>query len=579
MRSPDASFEAALARHTLERLDVTDTVYHDLRYAEPLVVEILRAIRARPRAKRILLIAANATIEHALTALGYEVDAWQAEGATPTSEPVAAASATRPLDDVLRSEVRGDYDVVLLPFVLEAATDGPVAVLGRMRSLVGRDGALVVISRHQGALHLRMRAVAGHTTLGASADRRTVSWSWPTLPERRLFETGELHSWAREARYRVATERFILDREAFLRVDALGMTRWIGAIAAHRVKRAVPSLRDAVLHVLEPVTARVSEDAHPRVSVVVASSGVERTRAAIEVLAAQTYPNDRLEVLVLQGSRPTPDFGAPDGAPTVRTFVTHRPDGPVAANAALLEATGEVIALTDDRCRLPAGWVGTGVAHLRSATVAVGGVVMPDAGSPLAYMVAPDATPSSGRTTYLAGNAFFVREALQEAGGFDERFELSSFEAWGWVDTAARRLSRLGYACAFDETLYVFRAPPAAETAAWLRDEFTRARSVPWGVRLIPEHRDALHRGAFASRRAFAFDLLLLGGVLSVVRRRPAWALLGLPWLKAIGPHMDLWPPTEWVGTLRRLGWIAAHHAAWFSGAIVGSAESRRLVL
>jgi glycosyltransferase involved in cell wall biosynthesis len=574
-----ASFEMAFVEETLERLSVTDTVYHDLRYSQPLAAEILAAIRRRPAAKRVLLIAANTTLEPALTSLGYEVDAWQAQGATPAGESLPGASVTRPLDDLLVLDgVDGKYDVVVIPFVLEATAEEPVVVLERIRSVLARQAAVIVVSRHPGALDRRLRALTGRTTIGDDEDdRRHVSWSWPVLPRRRLFSAGTMRSWCRDAAFQVADQRFVLDREAYLRVDAFGLTRWAGTTMAHRLKLAVPTLRDCVLQVLEPLSTRfAATNVEPRVSVVVSAGDRDRATALVRSLGEQTYPADRTEIVILHAPGTLP-LGDDAAGSAVRRIETPRPDGPAAANAALLEATGDVICFTDDRCRVPPGWIRAGVGHLHGTTVAAAGAVMADEGSPVAYLVGPD--PIGGRSTFQASNVFYVREALQEASGFDDRFEGHDVPAWGWSASAARRLARLGYSCDLDETLYVFRKLPDAEDVDGLRAAYAEARAVPWGVRAAPEQRDGLHLRLFASPRTFAFDLLVMGATVAAVRRRTAWLVLALPWIRTVGRHMDLWPPAEWRGTARRLAWITAHQATWLGGTVAGSVGSRRPVL
>jgi hypothetical protein len=96
----------------------------------------------------------------------------------------------------------------------------------------------------------------------------------------------------------------------------------------------------------------------------------------------------------------------------------------------------------------------------------------------------------------------------------------------------------------------------------------------------MPELRGAIlrHR-VFASRRTVTFDLLMAGVALAAIRRRPAYLLASIPWLRAVGVHLDLWPPGEWRATAGRLTRMATHQLVWLAGLATGSIEARRLVL
>jgi len=72
---------------------------------------------------------------------------------------------------------------------------------------------------------------------------------------------------------------------------------------------------------------------------------------------------------------------------------------------------------------------------------------------------------------------------------------------------------------------------------------------------------------------------MLAGLALAVVRRRPAFALLGVPWIKAAGHHFDLWPPQAWRPSARIMRGIAARHTVWLAGLIAGSIKARRVIL
>jgi hypothetical protein len=103
----------------------------------------------------------------------------------------------------------------------------------------------------------------------------------------------------------------------------------------------------------------------PLVSVIVpVYNDADRLRTCLHALAQQTYPDSRLEIIVV-------DNGSTDGSATVaarfpRVRVESEPTvGSYAArNRGIGVATGEVLAFTDADCIPTRDWVAEGVAHL-----------------------------------------------------------------------------------------------------------------------------------------------------------------------------------------------------------------------
>lgn len=128
-----------------------------------------------------------------------------------------------------------------------------------------------------------------------------------------------------------------------------------------------------------PLTAKAVVAGLPCVSVVVAAYNADRTVGdCVDSLLAQTYPKDKVEVLVV-------DNGSTDGTEAVlRTYdgrieVLHeRKRGPAAArNIGLGAAQGELVAFTDADCVADADWLRRIVEpHDDSSVGIVGGTIL-----------------------------------------------------------------------------------------------------------------------------------------------------------------------------------------------------------
>ncbi len=94
----------------------------------------------------------------------------------------------------------------------------------------------------------------------------------------------------------------------------------------------------------------------------------------------------------------------------------------VARNTGWRAARGDIVAFTDDDTIPMAGWLARGVAALqRSACSALAGrVVVPPLDQPPTDH--ERMTQGLERTEFVTANAFVRRSALQQVGGFDERF-------------------------------------------------------------------------------------------------------------------------------------------------------------
>ncbi|WP_158274514.1 glycosyltransferase family A protein [Cellulomonas sp. WB94] len=116
----------------------------------------------------------------------------------------------------------------------------------------------------------------------------------------------------------------------------------------------------------------------PMVSVVVpVYNDVDRLRLCLDALAAQQYPHDRLEVVVVDNSS-TEDLrpALPDDD-RFRLVAEQRRGSYAARNTGVSVATGTVLAFTDADCRPHPDWLANAVARLETADRpdAVGGAI------------------------------------------------------------------------------------------------------------------------------------------------------------------------------------------------------------
>lgn len=162
----------------------------------------------------------------------------------------------------------------------------------------------------------------------------------------------------------------------------------------------------------------------PLVSVVI--STFQRRDALAGLLAAlqaQTYPADRLEVVVV-------DNGAMDGTSAelgrlaevspLRVVGVRLEDNAGSSggrNAGWRAASGEIVAFTDDDCLPDPGWIRAGVDALASA----GAAVVQGRTVPARKVRALERSAGSGVEDglYPTCNVFYAREVLERLGGFD----------------------------------------------------------------------------------------------------------------------------------------------------------------
>jgi len=580
----------------LDRIAVTDRVYHDLKHTQPLAEALVeRAMQFAP-GSRVLVIAPNVTLPAALLELNHDVALWHVQEGILTPDLLPLAERVGRLDDLVAQQAETPcFDLIIVPFVLEATSDHPLTVLTRLRQWVTPGGRILVAYRRPGGISLRLRALAGQSTIpDVLQDAPAPSFSWPVLPQRRVFGSDELKGWSQRAGLRLETETAVVDRRAALSINALGMGEWLGAQTTHAIRRAFPPLRDCAIAELAPMPKaawRLRRDNEnelrldrPLVSVLVTRNEQGRLDSLLERLAMQSYPADSFEVLVPErdgASRPVAAGKLPF---RVRYVQCADLGGPVAANALMRAAAGDIVALTDDLAFPPRGWLDIGVEGVSGMDVAVTGRLTAHGLSALPFIALPGARPiPKDQDWFPASNTFYIREVALEAGGFDESGCAGSRYPLGWENSLPDRLRAAGYSVRFEpliqlERRFPFPAPDGRRS--WMSHEFHQAFELPGLISRKPMlRRNLLWRRLFAARRTMQFDLLLAGLILAAIFRQPFWLALGLLWLFTIRRYVPYWPLSELRTGIRNLRGIVFRHLIWTTGLLAGSVWSRRLVL
>jgi glycosyltransferase involved in cell wall biosynthesis len=183
----------------------------------------------------------------------------------------------------------------------------------------------------------------------------------------------------------------------------------------------------------------------PEVSVVVATHNRSRRLAALlESLRAQTVGSKRFEVIVVDDAS-TDDTQSvlADGAGLdLRVVRRERAGGPAAArNAGWREARAELVAFTDDDCRVAPEWLAAALrAHRDHPDALLQGPVAPDPADP-----APDGPLTRTIRVDSLGpyfqtcNVFYPRPVLERLEGFDESLERGEDTDLAWRAIEAGR--------------------------------------------------------------------------------------------------------------------------------------------
>ena len=362
---------------------------------------------------------------------------------------------------------------------------------------------------------------------------------------------------------RAGREHVVLRHELGSRVADLE-AQWL-ALATRAAPPSVASVRTAL----------------PAVSIVVVTSArKELVARTVDALAAQTYPRDLTEVLVV-------DNASQDGTTELLadrpvTVLREEAHAPVAAarNRAIAQATGEVIAFTDDDCRPTPTWLEGLVAGLRDGTAMVQGRTSSDPLQELLPLSRSQWVPAE-HGLYETSNIAYTAKALAAAGGFDEKFARAVEQVLGsrfgkhpfGEDTdLAWRVKADGGTSRFSSTALVHHHVFAPEPGHLLRRAVTSA-GWPLLVRQVPGL-DGLLIGGFVLGPHRARVLLAVTGVVAATVE--PWALVAaLPWLNRSLRPMQRGRRQR----LKALPVLALRDVVETAALAYGSVRARRLVL
>lgn len=322
-------------------------------------------------------------------------------------------------------------------------------------------------------------------------------------------------------------------------------------------------------NVVVPQVATASPPAgDPRVTVcVVVKDRLEMMRECLDALAVQEGVD--YEVVVI-------DNGSTDG--TYEMLLDRAASFPVAMRVepvggplggarqvAVDLATAPIVAFTDSDCVPAPNWLARLVEPLAEDDVDVvqgrtDPSVEPDGRWPKTIRV------DSWTGRYETCNIAYRTSALREAGGFNRRAKMG-----GEDTTAGWRVQRLGRRHAYADDALVHHAV-TYPGLRWHR-RFARELAMwPSLVREFPELRNALlYKRFFLRERSAAFDVAALGIAL-VGMRKPAAALLLLPYARLLLPA---WRADGARGAAE----VVSYDLNTAIGLIAGSCRSRTVVL
>ena len=290
----------------------------------------------------------------------------------------------------------------------------------------------------------------------------------------------------------------------------------------------------------------------PLASIVIATRDrahlLERLTAALE---RQTVARRDFEVIIVDDASrdSTTSILGRFAATSAGRFLTRRearPSGPAAArNIGWRLAGGEVIAFTDDDCVPEPGWLAAGL----RAIAAGAGVVM---GKTRARAEADGYGETFSRTMEVARedgryptcNVFYRREAITQAGGFDEAFRY----ACGEDTDLAWRVKGLGFRSAFAADAVVVHDVRPPSFLTFLRER----RRFADQVLLVKRHPHL--RGLFYRRYFYQRSHVHALAALAIIAAAglgpwPAAMLLPVVWL-------DRFRHTRLAGTFGRRAFV-----------------------
>jgi GT2 family glycosyltransferase len=305
----------------------------------------------------------------------------------------------------------------------------------------------------------------------------------------------------------------------------------------------------------------------------------EGLRRLLDGLADQTLPAPLWEVVVVD------DASGPEAAAAIDAVAAASPlpvtvihaevnRGQAAArNIGWRACSAALLAFTDDDCVPQREWLESGLELMRSSTrigVAQGRTVRPAGSESYPYTLRTVAREVSEPSPWFEGcNLFFRREALEEAGGFDEQmpnFAEETSLAWAVLEA--------GWERGWSEDAVVEHDLSERPWRWHMRFHFLEGNL----VRVASQHpqiRTMFWRPWAVSQENAYFALGALG--VAIGWRRRAAALLAIPYLVWLfGPPERRPSPTD---AARIAAFKVSTHAASLAGKLIAGAQTRSILL
>jgi glycosyltransferase involved in cell wall biosynthesis len=267
----------------------------------------------------------------------------------------------------------------------------------------------------------------------------------------------------------------------------------------------------------------------PFVSVIVPTfERRELLELLLQSLAAQTYPAERMEVLVVDnssrdGTREMVAVAARNAPYALRYFLQNNRGPALSRQHGLEAASGAIVAFTDSDCVASPGWIEAGVSAFGPGVGLVQGRTIPNPEQPRRFLERTIEITHEG-PLYETCNVFYRRAAALEAGGFSGRFEFH-----GEDTELAWAVKRAGHGSVFEQRALIYHHVFPVGPLEWLA--LTRhVAAWPPLVKRVPELRGRIFCRYFLLRFTALFDLGVLGSMLAVAVH-PAAYLLWLPYV------------------------------------------------